>query len=107
MTGQDPCECMDEHVERYFFFFFSENPIKEPGLSPKAAQQSHHAPYVFVVLSLKVKVQLSLPSRTLVFLKSNLLFFLNPKSQPHMVSIVPPSRGALVGKTYNDKPSRL
>jgi hypothetical protein len=54
------------------------------------------------VLSLKVKVQLSLPRRTLVFLKSNLLFLLNPKSQPHMVSIVPPSRGALVGKTCKD-----
>lgn len=59
-------------------------------------------PYMFVVLSVKVKVQLSLPRRTLVFFKSNLLFLLNPKSQPQTVSVVPPSRGALVGKTYKD-----
>ena len=57
---------------------------------------------MFVVLSVKVKVQLSLPRRTLVFFKSNLLFLLNPKSQPQTVSVVPPSRGALVGKTYKD-----
>lgn len=57
---------------------------------------------MFVVLSLKVKVQLSFPRRTLVFFKSNLLFLLNPKSQPQTVSVVPPSRGALVGKTYKD-----
>lgn len=54
------------------------------------------------MLSLKVKVQLSFPRRTLVFFESSLLFFLNPKSQPHTVSVVPPSTGALVGKTYKN-----
>lgn len=54
------------------------------------------------MLSLDVKVQLSFPRKTLVFFKSNLLFFLNPKSQPHMVNVVPPSMGALVGKIYKD-----
>lgn len=36
MTGQDPCEFLDEHVEQLFFSFL-ENQVKESSLASKAS----------------------------------------------------------------------
>lgn len=73
----------------------------KPVFQPHPGQVSL-GPYMFVVLSLELGAALIPQGELWFFFKSNLLFLLNPKSQPQTVRCCPSFKGALVGKTYKD-----